>query len=231
MGWTVEGDALIEVADSATYGYNVEPEEDSTSPRHDCDWLGTMVCDHADYNLGDDEELPDTARVWDSEWQEWTDRECGSWDDVEQALEQREGPLAVCLPLYLYNHSGITMSTSPFSCPWDSGQVGFIYVTKAKVRQVFGVKRISAKLLAKVREQLEDEVKVYDQYLEGDVWYYTVFKHGLEDGEEELVDSCGWIYGYDEAERQAEEAMLARIKEASDELLSKNPWHGGPSHV
>ena len=30
----------------------------------------------------------------------------------------------VFLPLYLFDHSGITMNTSGFSCPWDSGQVG-----------------------------------------------------------------------------------------------------------
>ena len=37
------------------------------------------------------------------------------------------------LPLYLYDHGGITMSTNPFSCPWDDGgQVGWIYASKQK---------------------------------------------------------------------------------------------------
>ena len=35
----------------------------------------------------------------------------------------------VFLPLYLFDHSGITMNTSGFSCPWDSGQVGWIFCT------------------------------------------------------------------------------------------------------
>ena len=38
----------------------------------------------------------------------------------------------IILPLFLYDHSGITMSTGPFSCPWDSGQVGWIYAPKQK---------------------------------------------------------------------------------------------------
>jgi hypothetical protein len=38
----------------------------------------------------------------------------------------------VILPLYLYDHGGITMSIGPFSCPWDSGQVGWIYAPKQK---------------------------------------------------------------------------------------------------
>lgn len=40
-------------------------------------------------------------------------------------VEQMDG--MVILPLYLYDHSGITMNTCGFSCPWDSGQVGWIY--------------------------------------------------------------------------------------------------------
>ena len=44
----------------------------------------------------------------------------------------------VILPLYLYDHSGITISTGPFSCPWDSGQVGWIYAPKDTFRKVTG---------------------------------------------------------------------------------------------
>lgn len=34
------------------------------------------------------------------------------------------------LPLYLYDHSGITMSTTSFNDRWDSGQVGYIYASR-----------------------------------------------------------------------------------------------------
>ena len=44
----------------------------------------------------------------------------------------------VILPLYLYDHSGITISTRPFSCPWDSGQVGWIYASKDTFREMTG---------------------------------------------------------------------------------------------
>lgn len=44
----------------------------------------------------------------------------------------------VILPLYLYDHSGITISTEPFSCPWDSWQVGWIYAPKDTFRKVTG---------------------------------------------------------------------------------------------
>jgi len=61
------------------------------------------------------------------------------WEMVEEELSSGEflGIVEdlgkhVILPLYLYDHSGITMSTSVFSCPWDSGQVGWIYASKQK---------------------------------------------------------------------------------------------------
>jgi hypothetical protein len=38
----------------------------------------------------------------------------------------------VILPLYVYEHSGVTMRTYPFGCRWDSGQAGYIYALKSK---------------------------------------------------------------------------------------------------
>lgn len=55
------------------------------------------------------------------------DAEEGELRDILDSLDKY-----VILPLFLYDHSGITMSTSVFSCPWDSGQVGWIYASKQK---------------------------------------------------------------------------------------------------
>lgn len=35
-------------------------------------------------------------------------------------------------PLYVYDHSGTTYATRPFSCPWDSGRVGIIALKKTE---------------------------------------------------------------------------------------------------
>jgi len=96
------------------------------SPRN-WDNLGTMVCSHRRYDLGDEQ-----AKNIDeySSWDEWLQGEVydlyGGEDNV------------VCLPLYLYDHGGITMNTTGFACFWDSGQVGWIYVTKEKLRKETG---------------------------------------------------------------------------------------------
>jgi hypothetical protein len=65
----------------------------------------------------------------------------------------------------MYDHSGITISYKPFSCPWDSGQIGWIFVNKDQVRREFGVKRISKKVMDKVRSVLIAEIEDYNEYL------------------------------------------------------------------
>ena len=49
---------------------------------------------------------------------------------VDERLMKVISQKYLMLPLYLYDHSGITMNTTGFSCPWDSGQVGWIYAFK-----------------------------------------------------------------------------------------------------
>ncbi|MBV6342342.1 hypothetical protein [Candidatus Magnetobacterium casense] len=161
-----EGEVLVEIF---TY-------ESPESPR-EWDNLGTMVCWHRRYSLGDKHDFKTPE-----EFKEWAGK-----------------GLAVILPIYLYDHSGLTVSTQPFSCPWDSGQVGWIYATKEDVRQNYGVKKISAKWLEHVKAVLEAEVKTYDQYLNGEVYGYKVSKIRKCEacGHEEEIDedSCWGFYG------------------------------------
>ena len=71
------------------------------------------------------------------------------------------------LPIYMYSHSGQTIKTTPFNCPWDSGQIGFIYCTREKVREQMGWKRISQKRVDEVKEILKREIEVIDDWLKG----------------------------------------------------------------
>ena len=88
-------------------------------------------------------------------------------------------------------HSGITIRTTPFECRWDSGQIGYIIASRKKIREEFSVKRISKKLIAKVTALLEGEVKVYDQYVTGDVYGFKMFVDGKE------TDACCGFFGSD----------------------------------
>lgn len=99
------------------------------------------------------------------------------------------------LPLYLYDHSGITMNTTGFSCRWDSGQVGFIYADEKTYKaSIYEEENWKEKAL----EILRYEIKTYDAYLTDEV-YYTNIEEIIEndDGTEEvgdLVDGCSCQY-------------------------------------
>lgn len=155
------------------------------SPR-EWDNLGTMVCTHRRYSLGD------LSGYKDLETEVCSHRELEYGYDLSDLIQAAEKLGFIILPLYLYDHSGITMNTTGFSCPWDSGQVGVIFVTREKVRKDYGVKRISPKLLNQVQGYLKSEVEVYDQYLRGDVYGFK-----LMDDDDTEIDSCWGFFGDD----------------------------------
>lgn len=176
------------------YRIDIIPDEMSESPR-EWDNLGTMVCFHGRYNLGDEHD--------------WDSGECGSWEGFKSVL-MRNLDIGVILPLYLYDHSGITMNTTGFHCPWDSGQVGFIFISKEKMRKEYSYKRVSKKLKERVAGYLRSEVETYDQFLTGDVYGYRI----TDTETDEEKDACWGFFGSKECMEQAESIttyMLAKV--------------------
>jgi hypothetical protein len=149
------------------------------NPRTEYDNFATMYCEHRRYDLGD--------------------------KNADDPRELDENSI-IGLPLYLYDHSGITMNTGGFNCPWDSGQVGFIYVTKAAIRAEFGVKRIGPKLRERVLTMLRGEVETYDQYLTGQVYGFSIEKDG------EHLDGCWGLFGYDYAAQEMKDTLATCIE-------------------
>ncbi len=161
----------------------ITQDEFLDSPR-DCDNIGTMAYAHSQYNLGD-EKIDDS-------WEKYME---------SKGIEQKD--LAVCLPLYIYDHSDISMTCGdrvyPYDDPWDSSMVGFIYVTKQKLCKEFNTKRISKKIIEKAEKILKDEIKIFDQYLQGDVYGFVISKISkcdMNHEHKEYVDSCDGFYGH-----------------------------------
>lgn len=150
------------------YAIEVTPDEWAENPRTAWDNLGTMVCFHSRYKLGDKH----------------------NFSDGEELMNHIKETNAIALPLYLYDHSGITISTSSFSCHWDSGMIGMIFITREDILKEFGGKRITPKLKAKVIELLTGEVETFDQFITGEVYQYAIKNH--EGG---IIDSCSGFYG------------------------------------
>jgi hypothetical protein len=174
------------------YRLRTQQDEDADSPRAEMDNLGVLLCWHKRKNLGDDNSLSHGG--------------FSSWEDIETYLREERGAIVV-LPVYMYDHSGISLSTSPFSCPWDSGQIGFIYTTRAKADEYM----VEGEEIAKC---LDREVQIYSQWLSGDVWGYIVeeVKACTTCGHTEYVhvDSCWGFYG-EKAAREAGEESLSYL--------------------
>lgn len=111
--------------------------------------------------------------------------DCLSRKDKWYLLEKHANIIA--LPLYLYDHSGITMNCCGFSDRWDSGQVGWIYTDK---NTVLGTGAdIERNWKETAYEWMEGEVKEYDMYLQNEVYGIITEEY---DGEGNPEDDNSW---------------------------------------
>jgi hypothetical protein len=99
-------------------------------------------------------------------------------------------------PVHCYQHSGIALSTSPFSSSWDAGHAGFAYVAKEAAED-------GAPDDKSPQEWAEDvmtaDVDTFGKYLNGEVYGYKI-----EDKETGMrVDSCYGFYDLDYCKEQA----------------------------
>jgi hypothetical protein len=172
-------------------GFEIKITQDELplNPRHDWDNGTTMVCFHGRYDLGDRNHG-------------FNKSDYNSWDELKEAIVKQKKPIAI-LPLFLYDHSGITMSTTreyPYNCRWDSMVVGFIFVDEKGCKEMGWTKKWAKDLAkcddeaykGKTREEiltdfLVSDVEVYDQYLTGEVYRFEV---------EDCDDAdCGGFFG------------------------------------
>ena len=151
----------------------------------DWDNLGHMFCFHKRYTFGD---------KYDETSEQFND-----WDEIEKYL-YKEKKAVICLPLFVYDHSTVSMRTYRHGqhSAWDCGQVGFIYVTAEDIQKCYNVKRISKTILKRAEDVLTSEVDTYDKYLQGDV-YCLVKETYTKDKEKIDHDTVGGFFGYYDA--------------------------------
>lgn len=110
-----------------------------------------------------------------------------SWDELESALEE---VYDYVIPVYMYDHSQVALSTGGFSCPFDSGRLGFACLNKEWIKVMGLEKRSEQELLG----YLEEELMIYQQYLNGEVYEWEIL-----DEHNELVEYSGDFYDFYEA--------------------------------
>ena len=135
----------------------------------------------------------------------------------EEIQDICKDPDEVWLPVYAYIHSGITVNTTGFSCPWDSGQCGIIHVSKTDVLKNWNRQRFTAKLQARAEDLLRAEVDTYDQFCRGEVYGYRVLRKvrcpACGNDEPEELDACWGFYGLDYVREEAESVAEYHMNE------------------
>ena len=135
--------------------------DETFNPREDSN-LGIMVCFHKRYSLGDSVTHPYAGNIV---MEDAVKIEATSTCPV--IFNDQKWEPSLVMPLYLYDHSGIAISTGSFSCPWDSGKIGIIYAPYSKIKKWFGWSRMTKKRVELVRKSLLCEVEEYDKFIRG----------------------------------------------------------------
>jgi len=158
---------------------NILPDEDMENPFDWIDQCGEIAHWHPHHRFGSKNEIKLPR-----------DKE-----SIQDWLSTQDQDLVI--PLYLYEHSGMTIRTGPFGDPWDSGQVGFIFTTRDRyLSMVEDPPRRYWK--AHARKLMQSEVETLDQWLTGDCWGYVI-----EDQDGSHIDSCWGFYGRKHVEQEA----------------------------
>ena len=163
----------------------IHVDENPMNPREDCDNADTFIFFHNRYNLANDTEY------------KWSD--FNGWDEMEKQIVKDLEPVEI-RRIYMYDHSGVTIADHPFSCPWDSGMIGFALISRKSALQEMNVKRVSKKVKEWVKKYLDATIQTYGQYLQGEVYGYII-----KDENDNELDSCWGFFGMEYVKKEATE--------------------------
>lgn len=151
----------IKVYKNGNKELRIYQDDNSDNPRN-WDNLGTIAYRHRRLQLGEIE-LPNDLNA----------------EDCEQWLKDKHNALLI-IPLYAYEHTGISLSISreyPYNCRWDSGQVGFIFVTEQALKNDnLDIKNDYEKIIT----ILKGEIETFNKFLNGEVYGFELIEYQKE---------------------------------------------------
>ncbi len=180
-------DVIETYTDPTGFAIEIHQDDSGDCDPREFDNLGTLVCWHRRCGLGH--------------------RNITSPGELAGIMPKN----AIKLPVYLYEHSGMTISLEPFDDPWDSGQVGWIFASRETVRKEYSCTEITPEIREKVLSVFAAEIKTYDAYLRGEVFGYVV-----KDPEGNDLDSCwGFIGEADYCMTEGKAALKSALEAAA----------------
>ena len=161
------------------------------SPR-EWDCISKMVCFHKKKDFGDKHDF---------DYKDY-DNMAG----LKKAIIKKYDPIII-FPLYLCSHSADVISIKPFYNEFDSGQLGFVFITKAQLKLTFPEYiHMSNKRRKELEAVILTEVNMYNQYINGEIYRYDVYVDG------NIVDTLGEFHDLENCKACGEDSMGNYIK-------------------
>lgn len=134
---------------------------------------------HRDYKIGDThkfktpfEGLCQLCENYNIKYDEYEDTISSLYKKLQEYSD------IIIMPINAYEHSNITISTSnayPYNNRWDGGQIGFVFIDKETIfKELRNITEDNWRQRA--IECITNEVKDLDQWLQGDIYGYTLKK-------------------------------------------------------
>lgn len=184
----------LEVKDKNGLRIEINHDEIAMSPR-DWDNLTHIFSLHKRYQIGDEHN--------------YRHGDFNSYAEFRDQLE-RDYNIVKIKPLYIYDHSGVTIDTSPFQSHWDSGQCGFVFVTEES-QEKMGTPD------DRIEKLMDGEVETLDQYLRGEVYEYKV----TDKKTGETLDQCAGFFSKDDALERAKSFVEHKIEQRREKRREK----------
>ena len=142
--------------------------------------------------------------------------ECGRDPEATEDWAKDNQKTYAAFPLYMYDHGNtcyrVSEGGNPFSCPWDSGRVGFVFVKKSDFMR--GKQWPSRKRLFKAAQSFCEE---YTSWANGEVYGYIV-----RDEDHNELDSCWSFIGDIKYVIEAmDEAAAGYVEDAEERIASE----------
>lgn len=191
------------------YRLKIEQDYYPLNPRRDYDCnLCTIISQKGNWDIGD----PGCS---------YTRGEAP--EKYEELERRRDNGEIFILPIYMYDHSGKTISLNDFHDSWDSGVCGFAFVEKERLFKEYP-DTTEDNWKEKAYQVIQNEIEIYDKYIEGEVyaWFLEkaeVVKHTREsDGqtwetiEWERTEAVGGYFGDPEESNLVDDAIGDRFE-------------------
>ena len=171
---------------------NIDYDECNHESPRDCDNITRLAVKLNRYDLPNETEL----NLDDYE----------SIDDLRDALIDKYKPIMI-KEVYAYQHSNIKLYTKDTNVvfqhsAWDSSFIGFVFITE-KDLETLGITDKTDEHLSKA---IEYDLKIYSQYLNGEVYQFqiveTTYCEHCENSNEEILDSCCGYYDIDDIKEE-----------------------------